>query len=242
MAHDSGWQWRIPLQHRVGNGLVYSSEHLSDDAARERLLGAVEGEPITEPRLIRFKSGRRRSAWVGNCVAFGLSSGFVEPLESTSIHLFMIGVTRLIQLFPFGGISPAVVKRYNDLAAGEAERIRDFIILHYKATERDDSAFWRRCRGMAVPDSLAERIALFREGGVAYQASEDLFRVDSWVQVMLGQRIEPQSWHRMGAMMSPAQLRQALGDLKSNIAGAVARMPRHQDFLQGYCGVPAVAA
>jgi tryptophan halogenase len=241
IAHDAGWQWRIPLQHRVGNGLVYASQHLSDDEAGNRLLGAVEGEPITEPRLIRFRSGRRRSAWVKNCVAFGLSSGFVEPLESTSIHLFMIGVTRLIQLFPFGGISDATVRRYNDLAAGEAERIRDFIILHYKATERDDSPFWRRCRDMEVPDSLAERIALFREAGVAYQASEDLFRVDSWVQVMLGQRIEPLSWHPIAALMTQDQLRQALADLKANIAGAVARMPRHQDFLDLYCATPAAA-
>jgi tryptophan halogenase len=242
MAHDAGWQWRIPLQHRVGNGLVYSSAHLSDDEASARLLASIEGERLTEPRLIRFKPGRRRDVWVRNCIAFGLSSGFVEPLESTSIHLFMIGVTRLIQLFPFGGISPAVAKRYNDLAAGELERIRDFIILHYKATERDDSAFWRRCRDMAVPDSLAERIALFREGGVAFQASEDLFRVDSWVQVMLGQRIEPRRWHAMAAMMSAAQLGQALGDLRTNISGAVARLPRHEDFLESYCASPAAAA
>ena len=242
MAHDAGWQWRIPLQHRVGNGLVYSSAHLSDDEARSRLVASIEGEMVTEPRLIRFRSGRRRNAWVKNVVAFGLSSGFVEPLESTSIHLFMIGVTRLVQLFPFGGISEAVVARYNDLAAGEAERIRDFIILHYKASERDDSAFWRHCRDLEVPETLAQRIALFREGGIAYQASEDLFRVDSWVQVMLGQRIEPRSWHGMGTLMSPAQLRQALGDLKANISGAVARLPRHQDFLDSYCGSSVAAA
>ena len=227
---------------RSSTGLVYSSAHLSDDEARHRLVGSIEGEMVTEPRLIRFRSGRRRNAWVKNVVAFGLSSGFVEPLESTSIHLFMIGVTRLIQLFPFGGISESVVARYNQLAAGEAERIRDFIILHYKATERDDSAFWRHCRDLEVPETLAQRIALFREGGIAYQASEDLFRVDSWVQVMLGQRIEPRSWHGMGALMSPAQLRQALGDMKANISAAVARLPRHQDFLTAYCSASAAAA
>jgi tryptophan halogenase len=241
IAHDAGWQWRIPLQHRVGNGLVYSRRHLSDDEASARLLAQVEDEPIAEPRLIRFRAGARRKAWVGNCVAFGLSSGFVEPLESTSIHLFMIGVTRLIQLFPFGGISEAVVKRYNDLASAELERIRDFIILHYKATERDDSAFWRQCRDMEVPDSLAERIALFREGAVAYQSPDDLFRVDSWAQVMLGQRIEPRAWHHMAALMTADQLRDALAGIRSNIAGAVARMPRHQDFLDQYCASPAAA-
>ena len=241
IAHDSGWQWRIPLQHRVGNGLVYPSAFLSDDEAHARLLSQVEGELLTEPRLIRFRAGRRRSAWVKNVIAFGLSSGFVEPLESTSIHLFMIGVTRLIQLFPFGGISEAVVRRYNDLAAVELERIRDFIILHYKATERDDSAFWRHCRDMEVPDSLAERIALFREAGVAYQGQDDLFRVDSWVQVLLGQRIEPESWHCTGALMGAAQLGQALSDLKSNIDSAVARMPRHQDFLDRFGSAEAAA-
>jgi tryptophan halogenase len=241
MAHDAGWQWRIPLQHRVGNGLVYSSAHLSDDEGHARLLAQIEGETLTEPRLIRFRPGRRRSAWIKNVIAFGLSSGFVEPLESTSIHMFMIGVTRLIQLFPFAGIEEAVVKRYNDLAAAELERIRDFIILHYKATERDDSPFWRRCRDMEVPDTLAERIALFAESGIAYQGPDDLFRVDSWVQVLLGQRIEPRGWHRMGSLMTPAQLGQALADIKGNIAGAVARMPNHQAFLDQYCGAVAAA-
>ncbi|MDB5723151.1 MAG: tryptophan 7-halogenase [Alphaproteobacteria bacterium] len=153
----------------------------------------------------------------------------------------MIVVTRLIQLFPFGGISEAVVSRYNHLSAVELERIRDFIILHYKATERDDSPFWRHCRDMEVPDSLAERIALFREAGVAYQGPDDLFRVDSWVQVLLGQRIEPRSWHRSGALMGPAQLGQALSDLKSNIDSAVARMPRHQDFLDRFGSAEAAA-
>jgi len=236
MAHDAGWQWRIPLQNRVGNGLVYCSDYLSDDEAHARLLAGIEGQRLIEPRLIRYVSGRRRKTWDKNCIAFGLSSGFVEPLESTSIHLFMIGVTRLVQMFPFGGISEAAVARYNELARNELERVRDFIILHYKATERDDSAFWRRCRDMEVPDTLAQRIALFRETGFAYQAPDDLFRVDSWVQVLLGQRIEPGSHHLFGQMMPPAQLRQALTDLKGNIANAVAGMPQHQAFLDQYCG------
>ena len=236
MAHDAGWQWRIPLQHRVGNGLVYCSDFLSDDEAHARLLAGLEGETLIEPRLIRFVTGRRRKTWAKNCVAFGLSSGFVEPLESTSIHLFMIGVTRLIQMFPFGGIGDALRDRYNDLARSELERVRDFIVLHYKATERDDSPFWRRCRDMEVPETLARRIALFRENGFAYQDANDLFRVDSWVQVLLGQRIAPQSHHLLAGMMPPAQLRQALSDLKSNIDGAVARLPQHQAFLDSYCG------
>ena len=237
IAHDSGWQWRIPLQHRVGNGLVYCSQYLSDDEARARLLAGIEGEVLIEPRLIRYKTGRRRKVWDKNCIAFGLSSGFVEPLESTSIHLILLGATRLAQLFPFGGCNEAVIDRYNELARKELEGIRDFIILHYKLTERDDSPFWRLCREMEVPESLARRIALFRDNALAYQDTDDLFRVDSWVQVMLGQRLEPKAHHLMGQLMEPEQLRKALNDLKGNIANVVARMPPHQDFLADYCAV-----
>lgn len=239
IAHDAGWQWRIPLQHRVGNGLVYCSEYLSDDEARARLLAQIEGEVLIEPRLIRYRTGRRRKVWDKNCIAFGLSSGFVEPLESTSIHLIMIGATRLAQLFPFAGFNDALIDRYNELARKELEGIRDFIILHYKLTERDDSPFWRRCREMEVPESLARRIDLFRDNALAWQDSDDLFRIDSWVQVMLGQRLEPRAYHLMGELMQPEQLRQALSDLSGNIAKAVASMPPHQAFLEGYCGAAA---
>jgi tryptophan halogenase len=234
MAHTAGWQWRIPLQHRVGNGLVYCSEFMSDDEAHGVLHAGIEGEILVEPRPIRFRAGRRLKVWDKNCIAFGLSSGFVEPLESTSIHLFMIGVTRLVQLFPFGGVTDSLIERYNALSRTELERVRDFIVLHYKLTERDDTPFWRHCRDMPIPDSLAERIALFREHALAWQASDDLFRVDSWVQVMLGQRVVPERHHKMGALLAEAQLREALGDLKTNIAGAVSRLPAHQAFLDQY--------
>ncbi|MEO5774953.1 MAG: tryptophan halogenase family protein [Sphingomicrobium sp.] len=234
IAHSAGWQWRIPLQHRIGNGFVYSSAHLSDDDARTQLLGRIDGDPITEPRLIRFKAGTRRKSWVNNCIALGLSSGFVEPLESTSIHLVKIAITRLIQQFPFGGISPAVVDRFNEQSSRELEGIRDFIILHYHATERDDSSFWNECRTMSVPDSLQRRIALFRDSAQAYQDTHDLFRVDSWVQVLLGQRIAPQSYHHVAQRMEPARLRESLDSLKGNIAAAVAKMPTHQAFIDRY--------
>jgi tryptophan halogenase len=234
IAHKAGWRWQIPLQHRVGNGLVYCTEFMTDEEAHDLLHASVEGEVLVAPRPIRFRAGRRLKAWDKNCLAFGLSSGFVEPLESTSIHLFMIGVSRLIQLFPFDGITDSLVERYNELARAELERIRDFIVLHYKLTERDDSPFWRLCRDMSIPDSLAERIALFRENANAYQAQDDLFRVDSWVQVMLGQRVTPERHHRLAAMLAEGQLRQALGDLKGNIDKAVAGMPAHQDFLDRY--------
>ncbi|SDA20987.1 tryptophan halogenase family protein [Sphingomonas sp. NFR15] len=235
IAHDAGWQWQIPLQHRVGNGLVYCSEYLSDDAAETTLRAQIQGEPITEPRLIRFVTGRRKRVWDHNCVALGLASGFVEPLESTSIHLIMIGVTRLIQSFPFGGIKPSLVKHYNDLAQAELERVRDFIILHYHLNQRGDDPFWERCRTMAIPDTLAQRIALFRESAMTPQTADDLFQADSWLQVMLGQRLEPTGYHRMGHMLSVEHLRRAFADVRDGIAGTVARMPTHHEFLEQYC-------
>ena len=237
IAHKAGWRWLIPLQHRVGNGLVFSSRHLSDDKAHAMLAERVEGTMLTDPRLIRFRAGSRRKAWNKNCVAIGLASGFIEPLESTSIHLIMIAVTRLMQLFPFGGVSEAVAARYNDVSTRELEGIRDFIILHYHLNEREEDEFWRECRTMEIPDTLAQRIALFRDGAYAWQAADELFRTDSWVQVMLGQRLLPRSYHAIGSLMSPSQLRDALANMKGNIAAAVEKLPQHQAFLDAFCGV-----
>jgi tryptophan halogenase len=235
IAHGAGWRWRIPLQHRVGNGLVYDSRHLSDDEAGDRLLREVEGETVTEPRLIRFRVGRRAEAWRGNCVALGLAGGFVEPLESTAIHLVMIAVTRLLQLFPFAGDCAAAAQRFNAQAAAEMEGIRDFIILHYVLTERDDTAFWRDVRAMEIPGSLRDRIALFRESAMAFQGGDDLFRVDSWAQVMLGQRLLPQQHHRMGEIIGASRLRQVMADMKGRVAEQVSLLPAHTAFLRDYC-------
>lgn len=235
IARRAGWQWQIPLQHRVGNGHVFCSRYLSDDEAREELLNNLEGKPLTEPRLIRYRTGRRRKLWNKNCVALGLSSGFVEPLESTSIHLMMMGVTHLLKMFPFNGINPAIVERYNAVAVEELEKIRDFIVLHYHVTQRQDTAFWRQCRRMEIPDSLAQRIALFREDAQAYQGDSELFRVDSWTQVMLGQGLEPEAYHPVARVMEEGQLRKFLSDYRQSIARAVAKLPPHQDFLQQYC-------
>ncbi|MGC6401406.1 tryptophan halogenase family protein [Sphingomonas sp. FW199] len=241
IAHDAGWRWQIPLQTRVGNGLVYSTDYLSDDAARDRLLGAIEGRPLTDPRQLRFTTGRRARLWERNVVAMGLSSGFLEPLESTSIHLMMIAVTRLIQMFPFGtGSHQALADRFNAISIAELEGVRDFIILHYAATQRDDSPFWQRCRSMTLPDSLRARMTLWRESAQAFQAGEDIFRVDSWIQVMLGQRVEPQDWHAVARMIPPPRLAESLRDLKQQIDRAVGQMPHHADFVAGYC--PARAA
>ena len=238
-AHDAGWRWRIPLRNRVGNGLVYCSANLSDDEAHNRLVSSLDAPALIEPRLIRYATGRRLQAWNKNCVAFGLASGFVEPLESTSIHLFQLGITRLVQMFPFAGITDAAITHYNEMSRKELEGVRDFVVLHYKATERDDSAFWRDRRDMAIPDSLAQRIALFTQSGHAYQEAGELFRLDSWLQVMLGQRLEPRSWHLLGRLMDSGELKTALNGLKSHIAGAVARMPTHEQFLERYCGLMA---
>jgi len=235
IAHEAGWRWRIPLQHRVGNGIVYCSEFMTDEDARAKLLNDIDGEPLIEPRLIRYQTGCRRQVWNKNCIALGLASGFIEPLESTSIHLVKVAVTRLIQQFPFGGCDAALADRFNAQSRDELEGIRDFIILHYHLTERDDSPFWRRCRTMEIPASLAERMALFREHAHAWQDGGDLFRVDSWVQVLLGQRLEPRSYHQLARMMGTAELRDALHGLKANIEAAVARLPSQQEFLARYC-------
>jgi len=232
MAHKAGWQWRIPLQHRVGNGLVYSSDHLDDDEAEAMLRANIDGDVLIEPRVIRFKANKRRKQWVKNCIALGLSSGFVEPLESTSIHLIMIAVTRLLQNFPFAGVTEAAAERFNEQSERELEGIRDFIVLHYHLTQRDDSDFWRHCRNMAIPDSLAERIALFLDSAHAFQDSHDLFRVDSWVQVMLGQGLEPKAFHPVTERIGEAQLRGSLDQLRGNIQRAVDGMPTQQAWLE----------
>jgi tryptophan 7-halogenase len=234
IAHQAGWRWKIPLQHRVGNGIVFCSDFLAPDAARQQLLDSVEGDVLTEPRLIRYKTGQRRKVWDRNCIALGLSSGFIEPLESTSIHLIQVAVTRLIQSFPFSGVGEAQAERFNAQARHEMERIRDFIILHYHLNSRDEP-FWQRCRDMAIPDTLAERLALFAESAHAYQAADDLFRVDSWVQVLLGQGLEPRGYHQLARMMPAEELRRALAGVRENIAAAVQSMPRHADFLKSYC-------
>jgi tryptophan halogenase len=235
IAHEAGWRWQIPLQHRVGNGLVYCSRYMSDDAATAKLLGDVEGKTLIKPRVIRFRTGCRRMTWNKNVVALGLASGFVEPLESTSIHLIITGVARLIHLFPFSGVTQSFVDYYNAETRTEWEGVRDFIVLHYYATERDDTPFWRYCRRMDLPESLANRIRMFRERAHAWQGDRELFRVDSWTQVMLGQGITPEHYHGMTRAMSDQDLKQFLEGLRTSIARTVERMPPQQDFIDQYC-------
>lgn len=234
IAHSAGWRWRIPLQHRVGNGLVYCSRYMSDDEANALLLDSIDGETITEPRVIRFQTGRRLKQWNKNCIAVGLSSGFMEPLESTSIHLIQQSVLRLIKMFPQNGVKQVDIDEFNRQTHASFEDVRDFIILHYNATERVDAPFWRHCRGMEIPESLARRLKLFKETGRLFLADNELF-TDSWLQVMIGQGVLPQAYHAVVDTMDEDELKSFLAQIKSTIDKKVEQMPRHSDYLEKFC-------
>jgi tryptophan halogenase len=242
MAHDAGWQWRIPLQHRVGNGIVYCSRYLDHDAALDRLLGNVEGRVLTQPNRIRFVTGARRKQWHRNCIALGLSGGFMEPLESTSIHLIQRAILRLIRMMPAGDVSPRDIAEFNDQQHTDMLQIRDFLILHYKVTERRDSPFWRQCATMEIPDSLAQKIELFRETGRVFRKNEELFAENSWVQVMLGQGIVPRSHHPIAAKLGDDDMARLLSTLRQNVATTVRGLPPHAAYVAQYCGVAPDAA
>jgi tryptophan halogenase len=235
IARDFGWQWRIPLQHREGSGLVYCSRYLSDEDAKKTLLENVDGEPFFEPRVIKFRSGQRLKHWNKNCVALGLASGFIEPLESTSIHLIQQGILRLVRLFPSGGIRQLDIDTFNTQTKIETDNVRDFIILHYHATQRTDTPFWRYCRNMTLPDSLMLKLELFRESGQIFRAPGELFGENSWVQVLLGQGVMPQQYHQMVDMMSDDELASFLKNIKFSAQRLVEQLPNHQDFLESYC-------
>ncbi|MFQ3196456.1 MAG: tryptophan halogenase [Paraglaciecola sp.] len=235
IAHSAGWQWRIPLQNRVGNGLVYSSQFLSDDEARSILMGNLTGPAITEPRQLRFTTGRRKKAWHKNCVAIGLSSGFLEPLESTSIHLITTALVRLMKLFPFAGNTTLLAEQFNRETQLELETVRDFIILHYHLTQRNDSPFWDHYRTMTIPDSLTHRMAIFRENGYAWPDDVALFRVDSWVQVMMGQGLIPKQHHGGSRVLPTEGLKEQMLALTNMINSSVAQLPEHADFIKTYC-------
>ena len=238
-ARTAGWQWRIPLQHRVGNGLVYSSRHLSDEAAADLLLGHLDGEVLAEPRIIPFRTGRARRQWDRNVVAVGLSSGFLEPLESTSIYLIQSAIVRLLHHFPHAGISRRAVTEYNRQSRIEFETVRDFIILHYHATRRDDSAFWRDVRAAALPDRLAAKIELFRATGALTQDPLDIFMEPSWVQVLMGQGIEAADYHPLADETDLAELTAQLAQLAAMKHEPVPNMPAHDTWLKAFGGAAA---
>ncbi|MET0289557.1 MAG: tryptophan halogenase family protein [Pseudoxanthomonas sp.] len=234
IAHEAGWRWHIPLQHRVGCGLVFSSRHLSDDEARAKLLRDVGAPAIKEPWLVPFRTGRRLQAWNKNVVSLGLASGFIEPLESTSIHLTIAAVMRLLLLFPSEGIQASQVEIYNEVSRAEMEHVRDFIILHYHATQRDEP-MWQQCREMALPASLDIRLRAWRERAHAWQSSNELFRADSWIHVLLGQGAMPAQHHPLARALSDRDLRMLLDSTRRPIQDAVAQMPSHQAFIDRYC-------
>lgn len=233
-ALTGGWQWRIPLQHRIGNGHVYCDRYISDQDALDQLMTTLEGEPLDEPRKLSFTAGKRRKLWNRNCVAIGLSGGFLEPLESTSIDLIQSGIENLIALFPEADCAAADADEYNRLMDLEFERIRDFLMLHYVATERDDAPLWRDMRTMKWPDSLAYKIEAFRRRGVVPNYTSGLFQPSSWLSVFIGQHVIPQHWDPRVDRMAEDERVAHLERMRSAIAGAVERSSGHLDFIENY--------
>lgn len=235
MADDAGWRWRIPLQHRMGNGYVYSSAYLDQDRASQRLVSTLEGRPLAEPRFLRFRAGHRRKLWDKNVIALGLAGGFIEPLESTSIHLVQTGISRLVTMFPDKTFNPAGIEEFNRSSILEYEQVRDFIILHYKATRRTDTPFWQHCHDMDIPESLSHRLALFRDRGRIFRYKDDLFTENSWLAVLLGQGIVPAGYDPVVDSVPIDEMRQAVHNLKRAVLKTAESLPDHGDFIQSYC-------
>jgi tryptophan 7-halogenase len=235
-ARTAGWQWRIPLRHRVGNGHVYCSRFISDDEAAAQLLANLETEALGDPRPLRFVTGMRNQAWSRNCLALGLAAGFMEPLESTSIHLVQSGINRLLAMFPDRHCDQQLVDEYNRQTRFEYERVRDFLILHYKATERTDTPFWQQCGAMDIPPALTRRIELFRRTGMIFREADELFTESGWVQVLLGQRIEPERHHPLADALTAEQLDGFLADIRTLVGRAKNTLPPHHEFVARAAG------
>lgn len=233
-AKPAGWQWRIPTQHRTGNGHIYSSQYMGDDEAVDILIDGLDSKPIGEPRKIRFKTGCRETLWNKNCIAIGLSAGFLEPLESTSLFLIQQGISRFITLFPTAEISNVVREEYNKQMQKEFYQVRDFIILHYVTTERDDSPFWKYCRNMSIPETLKRKIDLFSAAGRVFRYDDELFSKESWIAVCLGQNIFPEATDPIVSSLPHAQVQHSLDSMKKAMAQAADKLPNHADFLSRY--------
>ncbi len=237
-ARESGWQWRIPLQHRTGNGYVYCNEFISDDEASRTLLANLDGQPLADPRVIAFTTGRRQRFWKGNCVAIGLAAGFMEPLEATSILLIQTAIARLIDFFPDKGFDPVVVDEYNARTGREYERIRDFLVLHYCSTRRTDTPFWRYCGAMAIPEGLAARIELFKARGHVGVDSGDSFAEPGWLAIFLGQDIIPRRYDPIIDGMDVEAVRRGMTERRQAIRTAAQAMPLMSEFVSRYCRTP----
>lgn len=235
IAHTAGWQWRIPLQHRNGNGHVFASSFMSEDAARDVLMQNLDGAALAEPRLLKFRAGRRKAFWVKNCVAIGLSGGFLEPLESTSIFLIQNAIARLHVLFPDSGFDNEDIAFFNRESVKEYEDVRDFIILHYKLSQRTDSDFWTYCREMPVPERLEQRMALFRSRGRIFEEKGEQFGLSSWLAVMWGQGLRPRAPDPMAMAMTDDQLKRWLNETRDTVSACCDHMPTHEAFIAGHC-------
>ncbi|TDG15196.1 tryptophan 7-halogenase [Seongchinamella unica] len=231
-AREAGWTWRIPLQHRTGNGYVYSSEHCSDDEARARLLECVDGKLLTEPMLIPFRTGIRESFWKKNCVSVGLAGGFIEPLEATAIHLVVRGMDFFLRYFPDKSCEPALINEYNRRMRMDYEEIRDFVVLHYCVTEREDTPFWQHCKTMAIPDTLRERIELFKAHGTLREGVDELFRSPSWQSVFEGMGIRPANYSPRIDNLDYKLIEDTLAEARKSIAAMVETLPSHDQFIR----------
>ena len=241
-ARDSGWQWRIPLQHRTGNGYVFCSSFTSEEKAARELVEWLDGTALAEPKILRFKAGRRKVSWIKNCLALGLSSGFLEPLESTSIHLVQAAILKFLDLFPMREPNPIVIDRFNEEMSFQYESIRDFIIAHYKVTEREDTEFWRYCKHMSVPDSLDEKLELFQLRGEVKPRWSDIFSEVSWFAILYGQGLVPNGHHPLADAMSEDDLELTLSRIRSAIRTRVEQLPLHSEFIRSCCAAePATA-
>lgn len=234
-AQKTGWTWRIPLQHRVGNGYVYSSQYMSDEDAIKVLTEQMEGEPLSKPNFLRWKTGMRKKGWNKNCIAIGLSAGFVEPLESTGLHLIQSAIAKFMGLFPHAGFDQIDIDNYNAQSALEMEYIKDFIVLHYKVTDRDDSEFWRYCKNMKISDRLQAKIDLFNANGRIYRENTELFNETSWLAVMHGQGLTPRGYHPLVDVLDEGEIQRRLDHIKSVIDKSVSTMPMQKDFIAKHC-------
>jgi tryptophan halogenase len=234
-AQEFGWQWRIPLQHRIGNGYVFCDKFLSADEATEKLLSRLDGKPMASPKVLSFVTGVRKKCWVKNCVAVGLASGFLEPLESTSIHLVQVAIAKLLTMFPQDHISDVMVDRFNREMLHEYTDIKDFLIAHYKVTNREDTEFWRYVKHMEIPPTLQEKLDTFRTRGDVMVTLDELFKEQSWFSVLVGQGLFPEAYHPIADVATDDDLRIRLTQIRTGIQNRLNMMPTHEEFISAHC-------